>query len=164
MTRPRVVVSACLLGDDTRYDGRIKRAPLVAEDLARHCDLVAVCPEADCGLATPRDPMALVRTSGTLRLTVIATGVDHTERLTRWTDSKLDEIVGIGIHGCVLKSRSPSCGLSGVPYFSPGGTQVGEGAGLFAAAFVERFPDAPAVEDDNLDDTALADFLAQLLP
>ena len=150
MSRPRLLVSACLLGQRTRYDGRLKRVARVCA-LAPRYELIPVCPEVDCGLPTPRDPMRLETDEGGLRLRVIASGVDHTQRMADWIGAKLDEWTGQGVHGCILKSRSPSCGLTRVPRVTPDGMESGSGAGIFALALARRVPDLPVLEDDLLD-------------
>jgi uncharacterized protein YbgA (DUF1722 family) len=50
----------------------------------------------------------------------------------------------------VFKTRSPSCGLSGVKLYAPHGTLLGTGPGIFARMFVERFPVLPVVEERSL--------------
>jgi uncharacterized protein YbbK (DUF523 family) len=67
--KPRLGVSHCLAGAAVRYDGGHKRDDWIADTLARHVDLHPVCPEAEAGLGTPREPMHLARDeAGALRL------------------------------------------------------------------------------------------------
>lgn len=55
--RPRILVSACLLGRPVRYDGRAKpfAHPLLTQ-WERNGWLVPLCPEIAAGLPTPRTP------------------------------------------------------------------------------------------------------------
>ena len=53
--RPRVLVSACLLGVHCRYDGGGAAIPELTE-LMERCELIPVCPEQLGGLPTPRTP------------------------------------------------------------------------------------------------------------
>ena len=62
--RPRVGISACLLGAAVRFDGGHKRDRFLTETLARFVEWVTVCPEVECGLGTPRESMRLVRQGG----------------------------------------------------------------------------------------------------
>ncbi len=151
MNRPRVLVSACLLGHRTRYDGQLKRDPRVC-DLAARWDLIPVCPEVDCGLPTPREPMRIEGADGDGRLVVITTREDHTRRMAAWIDGRIAEAIRGGVDGCILKSRSPSCGLTRVPRFTPAGMEIELGMGVFAAAVVRHLPSLPVVEDDLLDE------------
>ena len=57
----RIAVSACLLGEACRYDGRSKPCGRVRELAALGHELVPVCPEVAGGLPTPRTPCEIVR-------------------------------------------------------------------------------------------------------
>lgn len=57
----RIAVSACLLGEACRYDGRSKPCVRVQELAALGHELVPVCPEVTGGLPTPRTPCEIVR-------------------------------------------------------------------------------------------------------
>jgi uncharacterized protein YbbK (DUF523 family) len=148
----RIGVSSCLLGNRVRYDGGHKLDLHVAELLAEHFDLVPVCPEVECGLPVPREPMRLEGDPEDPRLMAIETRVDLTEKMLEYCDWKVRELQGAGICGFVFKSKSPNCGLRvGVHNPSP----VGRGSGLFAAAVIRHFPRLPVVEEGGIDDTAL---------
>lgn len=57
----RIAVSACLLGEACRYDGRSKPCERVRKLAAQGHELVPVCPEVAGGLPTPRTPCEIVR-------------------------------------------------------------------------------------------------------
>ena len=57
----RLGVSACLLGQEVRYDGGHKRDPFLTDVLARFVQWVPVCPEEEAGFGTPREAMRLER-------------------------------------------------------------------------------------------------------
>lgn len=57
----RIAVSACLLGEACRYDGRSKPCARVSELAADGHELVPVCPEVAGGLPTPRTPCEIIR-------------------------------------------------------------------------------------------------------
>lgn len=57
----RIAVSACLLGETCRYDGRSKPCARVQELVADGHELVPICPEVAGGLPTPRTPCEIVR-------------------------------------------------------------------------------------------------------
>ncbi|HYQ81674.1 MAG TPA: DUF523 domain-containing protein, partial [Anaeromyxobacteraceae bacterium] len=57
----RIGASACLLGQNVRYDGGHKEDAFLTGRLARHAALVPVCPEVEVGMGTPREPVRLVR-------------------------------------------------------------------------------------------------------
>jgi uncharacterized protein YbbK (DUF523 family)/uncharacterized protein YbgA (DUF1722 family) len=153
MNQPiRVGVSACLLGRPVRYDGSHKRDRYVTDTLGRHFEFVPVCPEVECGLGVPREPMRLAGAPGTPRLVTIKTGLDLTERLTAWARRRVEELAATELSGCIFKSKSPSCGLARVKVYGETGTPVPRGVGLFARAFLDRFPRLPVEEEGRLAD------------
>lgn len=141
MTRPRVGVSACLLGDRVRWDGRHKRSGAVVELVGPEVEWVPVCPEVEVGMGVPREQVAL--TGG--RMIASNSGTDHTDAMNRFAEAR---IAGLGpLDGYVLKSRSPSCGLVDVP-------GAPDGSGLFAAALRRLRPGLPLVEETELEEDA----------
>src|SRR5271154_5134987 len=110
--RPRVGVSACLLGENVRWDGGNKRDRFVLEVLGADFELVPVCPEVELGLGVPRDPIDLVHSSGPTRLVNAKTGEDLTPRMERFAAERLEALAKLDLRGYVFKARSPSCGLS----------------------------------------------------
>lgn len=160
----RIGVSQCLLGDAVRYDGGHRRNPVVAETLAKHAELVAVCPEVELGLGVPRETIQLVTTETEMRLLGAATGTDHTEAMRHYAARRARELSALGLCGFVLKKDSPSCGLFTVRVLDEHGAVRNNGRGLFAAALIEHMPDLPVVEDDALvDETAALEFLARVV-
>jgi len=148
--KPRVGVSACLLGRAVRYDGSSKPHAWIMEELARRAELVPLCPELEAGLGVPRPPVRLVRVGRAVRARgVEEPELDVTERLNAWnreTEPLLDSLEAL-----VLKSRSPSCGAGSVPLFSNAGEKVERTSGLFAAFAQQRFPNLWVVEESALE-------------
>jgi uncharacterized protein YbbK (DUF523 family) len=64
----RIGISACLLGQQVRFDGGHKRDVFLTETFGRFVEWVPVCPEVECGLDTPREAMRLVRVEDNVRL------------------------------------------------------------------------------------------------
>lgn len=143
--RPRLGVSQCLLGARVRYDGGHRLEGFVADTLARHVELVPVCPEVEAGLGTPREPMHLVRTARGLRLRGNHSATDHTAALQGLVDRRLAELTAAGLDGFILKSHSPSCGLAVAVEGSPD-----PAPGLFAAALTADMPGLVVVEEKVL--------------
>ncbi|MDO9631251.1 MAG: DUF523 and DUF1722 domain-containing protein [Humidesulfovibrio sp.] len=154
--RPLVGVSRCLLGEKVRYDGGHKLDHFLAEVLGRHVDYVPVCPEVECGLGVPREAMRLVGDAESPRLVTIRSGVDLTERMRGWASSRVEELASEPLCGFVFKYGSPSSGMSRVKvYPEAGGSPLLKGRGLFAAAFMERFPILPVEDEGRLNDDNL---------
>lgn len=160
--RPRLAVSACLMGEAVRYDGGHKRNAFVAEVLGTHFDLIPVCPEAAIGLGTPREPIRLVKKAGAIH----AVGVRHADRdvttdLGRYGAAMASELDGIS--GYVFKSGSPSCGMARVKVYEGEGAPSKEGVGVYARAIMERHPLLPVEEEGRLNDSGLrASFLTRV--
>lgn len=161
----RLGVSACLLGQEVRYDGGHKRDPFLTETLGPLVEWVPVCPEVEIGLTIPRDPIRLVGDARAPRLVMEKTGEDLTERMRRYARAKAAELAAFGLHGYVLKRASPSCGLTGVPvYGEDGAGSRDDGRGLFAAALADRLPGLPIEEEGRLADPAIrASFIERVL-
>ncbi|MBF0179214.1 MAG: DUF523 domain-containing protein [Magnetococcales bacterium] len=148
----RIGVSACLLGMPVRYDGGHKASAALMAIEGAGVSWMPICPEVECGLGIPREPMRLEAEPDALALRTVTTRLDHTHRLIAWCAWRLDGLERAGVAGFVFKSRSPSCGLAGVPVCDAQGHPVGEGAGLFARACGQRFPGLPLVEGDRVVD------------
>jgi uncharacterized protein YbgA (DUF1722 family)/uncharacterized protein YbbK (DUF523 family) len=151
----RIGISSCLLGQTVRFDGGHKRDRFLTDILGPYVEWVPVCPEVEMGLGTPREAMRLVRAGKQLRMITIRTGVDLTDSLARWADSRLDELVSEDLCGYVLKKNSPSCGLERVKTYNPRGVLDRPGRGLYANALIERLPSLPVEEEGRLSDPAL---------
>lgn len=150
-----VGVSACLLGEKVRYDGGHKHDHFITDTLGKFFAYIPVCPEVECGLPVPREPMHLAGDIDDPRLVTIHTGIDHTERMQKWSRDKLDELRKSGLSGFIFKSKSPSSGMRGVKIYRDSAQPVYSGTGLFAAAFMNRFPLIPAEDEGRLHDPGL---------
>lgn len=153
--RIRVGVSACLLGEAVRYDGRHKHDPVVAGHLAQRFELVPFCPEVALGMGVPRPPIRLVGDPASPR----ARGVEDPSRdvtaALAGHGERLGAAIG-GLSGYVFKKGSPSCGVRGVPVYPAAGGEaaIGTGTGLYAAAIRRRRPLLPVADEDDLADAA----------
>jgi uncharacterized protein YbbK (DUF523 family) len=158
MTRPklRLGISACLLGQEVRYDGRHKRDPALLEALAPLVEWVPVCPELELGLGVPREPIRLVGDAGAPRLLGERSGTDHTDAMRRFAERRVAALAREDLDGYVTKSESPSCGLERVTVHShTGGPPRVTGVGAFVRVLVEAMPLLPIEEEDRLADPEL---------
>jgi len=153
--RIRIGISACLLGKKVRYDGGHKQDRYITDTLGQFFDYIPVCPEVEYGLSVPREPMHLAGSVENPRLVTIHTGIDHTAGMKDWAKEKLDELARQGLCGYIFKSRSPSSGMRGVKVYAGSGPPVHRGVGIFAAAFMKRFPLIPVEDEGRLHDPGL---------
>ena len=100
----KILVSACLLGEKVRYDGK-GYDPSPLESLKEHYTLVPVCPEVLGGLSVPRDPAEIL--SGRV---LTREGRDVTAEFEEGARKVLTLCHQEGITKAILKSKSPSCG------------------------------------------------------
>ena len=162
--RPRVGISACLLGEKVRYDGGDKRDPALLDMLGPHVEWVPVCPEVEVGMGTPREPVHLVRLSDSVRMLTTQTRIDYTDAMASWAERRLDDLNHRRISGYILKKNSPSCGKDSVKVFEENGRLSANGRGLFTQALMQRFPGLPIEEEDRLHDPhAIQSFLERVL-
>jgi uncharacterized protein YbgA (DUF1722 family)/uncharacterized protein YbbK (DUF523 family) len=148
----RIGVSACLLGEQVRYDGGHKRDPYLVETLGPCVEWVPVCPEVEMGLGTPRDTLRLVRIGEVTRMVMPKTGADHTDGMRSFARRRVRELAAPGLCGYILKKGSPSCGMERVRVFDTHGVPTKSGRGLFAEALLERYPNLPVEEEGRLTD------------
>ena len=151
----RLGISRCLLGDEVRYDGGHKRDSFLTDVFGRYVEWVPVCPEVEAGLGTPREPMRLVGDPTRPRLMTITSGKDHTEALERMTADRITQLNGMDLSGYVFKKDSPTCGVERVRIYNERGMPARKGIGIFAHAFIERFPLIPVEEEGRLCDPSL---------
>ncbi len=113
-----VLVSACLVGQHCRYDGKSKRSERVRQALEGK-EVVPMCPEAAAGMGIPRPPVELsggtgeAVLAGQARVVVVGTSEDRTAQMRRGAEMALKAAQRFGATVAVLKERSPSCGTLG---------------------------------------------------
>ena len=154
----RVGISACLLGDQVRFDGGHKRDPFLIDTMGPFVEWVKVCPEVEVGMGTPRESIRLVDDGGRLRLLTVRTGVDHTASMTNWTARRVRELGAEDLCGFVVKKDSPSCGMVRVKVYGPPGSTSPagrHGRGVFTGALLDAFPDLPVEDEGRLTDPRL---------
>jgi uncharacterized protein YbgA (DUF1722 family)/uncharacterized protein YbbK (DUF523 family) len=171
--RPRVGISACLLGEAVRWDAGHKRDAYLVDVFGSHVEWVSVCPEVEAGFGAPRETMQLVRVNnGPVRLMTTRTAQDVTSRMARYARKRVEALAGEKPSGYVLKKDSPSCGMERVRVYSVAGVPKERedsaerqasaerppergGRGLFAHALLTRFPNLPVEEEGRLSDPRL---------
>ena len=145
----RVGISACLLGQEVRYDGGHKHAGFLLDAFGPSVEWVAVCPEVEAGFGTPREPVQLSRAGDIIRLVTVTTRRDLTDPMSELIRRRLPELRLEELSGYILKADSPSCGPGQVKVFDhDGAARVESGRGLFADALMREFPDLP-IEDEG---------------
>jgi len=147
--KPTIAVSSCILGNRVRYDGELKHFPDICSRLEQHFELIAVCPEVEIGLGVPRPPLQLTGMADHPGMTGRDDPtIDVSPEMYAYCREKPSTLKHIA--GFVFKSRSPSCGLRGIPLLNQGKIIKHNLRGLFAQAMVEACPELPVIEETEL--------------
>ncbi len=153
--KPQIGISACLLGQPVRFDGGHKRDRYITDQLGQHFEFNAFCPENEIGLGTPRPTLQLRKSEEKVRLVFSRDPEsDLTDRMYKHARQRVEKM-GV-LDGVIFKKDSPSCGMERVAVVqNEHGFRNKEGVGLFAKAFMERWPLIPVEEEGRLNDLAL---------
>ena len=144
MMKPKVIISACLLGEYCRYDGKTKQVNEVI-DAFEDYEIIPFCPEAPL-FGTPRERINVVKIDGKNRIITDETNKDVTKLLE-------DEIYSFikkyqKIDKIVLKSKSPSCGLGTAPVTNSISKTITYEDGIAAGIFKIKYTDC-AIKDEH---------------
>ncbi|MFT7558334.1 MAG: hypothetical protein ACI93R_000228 [Flavobacteriales bacterium] len=153
----QVGLSACLAGQEVRYNGGHKQSRLCLDVLAEHFSFSTFCPEVAAGFGTPRPAMRLIGDPLAPRLTFSNDDtVDLSSKLIDGFRDKLAEFKDFD--GYILMKNSPSCGLERVKVYQESGhPHETRSGGLFAMALQKRYPLMPIEEEGRLHDPKLFD-------
>jgi uncharacterized protein YbgA (DUF1722 family)/uncharacterized protein YbbK (DUF523 family) len=155
--RPRLAVSACLLGHEVRHDGAHARRELIADRLARFVEFIPICPEVEAGMGTPRPAVRLVDRDGAEGMLDPKSGTDWTAALLEAARVRIQHLRHAGIHGGLFKKNSPSCGVTRVKiHDARTGMPQRSSPGLFVNELTRSWPELPIEEDGRLNDPHLA--------
>lgn len=106
LVKPKLLVSACLLGQPVRYDGQSK--PIKQLDWLQQLQtqglVVEACPEMLGGLGVPRPPAEMVE--GRI---ITTTGIDVTTEFQFGAERTLSLCQKHQVTHALLKANSPSC-------------------------------------------------------
>jgi uncharacterized protein YbbK (DUF523 family) len=109
MKQQKILISACLLGERVRYDGKINAidSKLLKQWLTES-RVVSICPEVCGGLSIPRPP-AEIQTDGSVKTQA---GTDVSAAFQKGAQEALALALKFNIKVAILTEKSPSCGSS----------------------------------------------------
>lgn len=136
----RIAISACLLGENCKYNGGNNYNEKLVDFVKGH-EVIALCPEVLGGLATPRLPAEIV--NGIVRQND-GESVDY--EFKKGAKEALDIAKKNKVDLVILQSRSPSCGVNNIYDGSFTGKLI-EGRGVFAKILKENNIKVIDVED-----------------
>lgn len=127
----KIMVSACLLGENCKYNGGNNYSAKVAKYIEGQ-EIIPVCPEVLGGLPTPRVPAEIVNGTVTRR-----DGVSVDKEFRRGAELALERAKQEKIDMAILQSRSPSCGVKQI-YDGTFSNKKIKGQGVFARLLLEN--------------------------
>ena len=122
------MISACLLGENCKYNGGNNKSQWVV-DFAKKHHYVVICPETQAGLPAPRPPAEIIGEK-----VLDSQGQDLTKAFARGAELSYHRALqaakeaGEPIEGAILKAKSPSCGRDQI-YDGTFSNQLKEGDG-----------------------------------
>lgn len=127
----KILVSACLLGKNCKYNGGNNLNQGVLEFIEGH-EVIGVCPEQLGGLSTPRLPAEIVA-----GLVTNKEGVSVDNEFRKGAQEALAVALENKVDLAILQSRSPSCGVKEIYDGSFSGKKI-KGQGVFAKLLSAR--------------------------
>lgn len=102
--KEKILVSACLLGVNCKYDGSNNDNEKVNEYI-KDKEIIIICPEIMGGLTTPREPSEILS-----KKVISKSGKNVTINFKRGAEEALMLAQKFNVKKALLKSKSPSCG------------------------------------------------------
>jgi uncharacterized protein YbgA (DUF1722 family)/uncharacterized protein YbbK (DUF523 family) len=161
MEKIKLGISTCLLGENVCYDGGNKLDRFLTDTLGQYVDYVPVCPEVECGLSVPREPMHLEGNPDSPHLVTSHTKEDMTDRMVRWAMRRVKELEREDLCGFIFKSNSPSSGMQRIRVYNQKGIPIKKGVGIFARIFMDHFPLLPVEDEARIHDPGLRENLIE---
>ena len=127
----KVIVSACLIGENCKYNGGNNKREKIIEYL-KDKEVILVCPEVMGGMSTPRLKSEIL--NGRV---VSEKGDDVTDYFTRGAIRALNKAIESGAKVAILKEKSPSCGSKYIYNGEFNGTLI-KGSGVFASLIRQK--------------------------
>ena len=145
MSKPKVIISACLLGHLCRYDGKTKKTTEIV-DAFKDYEIIPFCPEAPL-FGTPRERISVIKINDENRIIT-----DNTNRdITALLEDEINSFIKLhpSTDEIVLKSKSPSCGLGTTPILNTSKEKLHNGDGIAAEIFQKHYKNTSLQDENN---------------
>ncbi|MDR3542471.1 MAG: DUF523 domain-containing protein [Desulfosporosinus sp.] len=157
-----IIISACLLGLNTKYDGSTNAQALLQKYSAAG-KFIPVCPEQLGGLSTPRVPVEIIGGTGqdVLRGRCEVQGKQGevvTSEFIQGANEVIKIVEMVKVTAAILKERSPSCGVNYI-YDGNFSHQIKSGQGVTAALLREH--KIPIYSEEDLTEEMLIALLGE---
>lgn len=162
MRRPKLLISKCLGFENCRYNGQGSSSKFI-DSLKDYVEFCTVCPEVEIGLSTPREAIRIVDYNNEKKLIQPKSNKDYTNQMKKFSRNYISKLEDID--GCILKSKSPSCGVRDVKVYNKSGqsTLTNESNGFFADEILNSHGYLPIENEGRLKNYSIRDeFLTKL--
>ncbi|GAA6151489.1 YbgA family protein [Pseudoteredinibacter isoporae] len=151
----QIGISACLIGQEVRYNGGHCQSSLCLKTLSEHFHYSAFCPEVAAGFSVPRPSMRLTGNPDKPRLSYRDDhNADVSAQLITASREAMPKMQAI--HGYILMKNSPSCGLERIKVYQDNGHPHSKTReGLFTEQLRKTYPNLPIEEEGRLHDKYL---------
>lgn len=143
----KVAISACLLGENCRYDGKTKINNAVIEKF-KNDEIIPFCPEAPIS-GTPRQRISVIQKDSKMAVISDESKEDFTDEIIAQADLLCSSHPDLDM--IVLKSKSPSCGLGTTPVLSENRELLSFGDGIAASRLKEKYSNIQIVDELSID-------------
>ncbi|NLS11762.1 DUF1722 domain-containing protein [Vibrio sp. SM6] len=159
----QVGISACVLGEQVRFDSGHKMSRFVCDELSDHFRFRAICPEVGMGMPVPRPTIRLMSDGESVRLVETKKpDNDHTDAMMTYSHKVVDGLVDQPLCGYIVCAKSPTCGMEKVKVYKQNNADK-EGVGIYTRILMDRMPWLPVEEDGRLNDPVLREnFIARI--
>ena len=163
MTKPITIgISACLVGQNVRYDSSAKTSHFCVNELGNHVQYRSFCPEVAIGLPVPRPTIRQIKKDDLIFVSQPDGSGDVTQALAEY--GKRVAKVAEKFSGYIFCAKSPSCGMERVKVYSADGkSSTSDGIGTFAREIMKANPLLPCEENGRLNDQVIREnFVARI--
>lgn len=161
-SKPVLGISACLMGEEVRFNGGHKLSRYCSEVLSQYFDFRPICPEVEIGLSIPRPTIRMAEKNGAVR--VIATDnaeLDFSNDLKQLAHKVAPSMEGLS--GFIFMQKSPSCGINSTKVYGEKGQPIYMSDGAFSGELKKLLPLMPVTESGRLNDNPIKEnFIASV--
>ncbi len=163
MEQIKIGISACLTGQEVRFDRSHKRSNFCMDELSNFVSFVPYCPEVAVGLPVPRPTVRQVKQDDIIKVCRPDGSMDVSQELKEFGEQVAQQSGKLS--GFVFCAKSPSCGMERVKIYSEQGNLLSnDGIGAFAEQIMKHNPLLPCEENGRLNDALLREnFVTRVL-
>ena len=155
-------ISACLVGENVRYDASSKTSNFCVAELGQHVTYKTFCPEVAIGLPIPRPTIRQIKKQDLIHVARPDGSGDVTQALEAY-GKKIAKLAQ-SFSGYVFCAKSPTCGMERVKIYNEQGDALpANGIGVFANEIMKANPLLPCEENGRLNDAIIREnFVARI--